>query len=368
MMEQKYLYIKEKIDKNNGKLDEYEKIKKITDYFIQNEIPFETVNIQSMCNKNNVNIVRMRSDNFLKKAINKEKMFLISCYDDKIICLPSIPFFSYKGNVNKSNSLITFDIGKLESDESNDNYVLEIRGNPRNNTDKKYLFISKESKFNPKKFDEYMNFIGFTKNQKTIRDQYFNELTKKPEEFIDYLFKNDFINSKGKLELLKYSKYQNFIIPSIPDNIKNSVLKVNNYLCLCNNINNKDYFCPCGSDINIEYLNENNLTYLHLHHLIPKKFFIKNSNNEVDWDIIHNKINLVPLCMVCHQSIHKMNKNKKLVKKVFDSIIFAYKELNIYDDFVNFLNINTNINIDTLLRFYLNEYIENDDDESKNDE
>jgi len=93
--------------------------------------------------------------------------------------------------------------------------------------------------------------------------------------------------------------------------------------------------------------------YVELHHFIPKDYFIKYCA-QVDWKIVHDPLNLVPLSVEEHHwGIH--SSKPEMVKNVFNKIIKLYKEHHLYDDFIFFLKKNTKLkNIDELLNFYLN--------------
>ncbi|TNK88824.1 hypothetical protein C4M83_05810, partial [Mycoplasmopsis pullorum] len=70
------------------------------------------------------------------------------------------------------------------------------------------------------------------------------------------------------------------------------------------------------------------------------------------WEKIHSKDNVIPLCKLCHQSIH--NKDKNLVTDTFNYIIQMKKEQNDYNSFVQYYKSNKYLSNDNeLLNFYI---------------
>ena len=73
--------------------------------------------------------------------------------------------------------------------------------------------------------------------------------------------------------------------------------------------------------------------------------------DNLDPYLIHNPVNLVPLCMPCHQSIHKKS-NRNLVINTYNYILQTFKNMNLKNDFLDFLK-KCNITEEILLNFYL---------------
>lgn len=77
-----------------------------------------------------------------------------------------------------------------------------------------------------------------------------------------------------------------------------------------------------------------------LHHLLTKEFwksYFDSINKPYDWSLIHNQLNLIPLCPNDHVALHGGN------KMVFDNIMQLLKKKKIYEKFFTYLALNTPI-------------------------
>lgn len=275
--------------------------------------------IQSMSLKSDPYKLRIRQDKFLKLAKSGEFGILLSSYKNSILCFFTKSFTNYKFPDNNGNSFITFSYEELDKkiaiDNSDNVAIKTIKGN--NNP--KYIFYSANiQKFNKEYFDKF-----------------YNEL-------------ENYNLSHYKDEIIE------MFIPQIPNSSKEEIKNYFPSLCALATLSK----CPCGKEIDVDFLERYDLSYRHFHHLLPKKFLIQKMTNEegvLDWGKIHNYLNLIPLCLPCHQLIHKGSKYPELVDDIFNSIISLYKEKEIYDDFSKYL-IDTNTTINELLDFYKNKH------------
>lgn len=307
-----------------------QEIKKLKIYnFIKEKFPNSNIYISyfsSLCNKKVPDKIRLRNDSFLKDAVENKISFLLSGIKIKdyfiVICFCTTSFFGYKFKTDSSNSFIVqnyLDLYKLNyNNQDSINYWTYGKN-------KKYMFYS-----------SYCN------------------------DFNDIIFINEFIN---RLNFSTDNQYKpvvststNIYVPEIPNYIRANVRNIYNDMCALSI--GKTLVCPCGNNINRNFLKKNNLTYTHLHHFIPKSFFISKYNSgdidKLDWNIIHSPHNLVPLCLACHESIHKGKANIKLVKNTFKCIIDSYRYTNRYEHFINFIKNETFlINENEILEFYL---------------
>lgn len=294
--------------------------------FVKGETLF-IVNIQSFSSKKNPTRLRIRSDNFLKLAkekkdggaitgirINGKKYFLF--FWTKY-------FFDYNSDTNNSNSFITFNYYDLINNYAK--YLTDsiIEKNSKINKENKIIFfyVSSEDNFNPELFKSFNKIIN------SIPDSYL------------------------------INKTENIVIPPISEFTKKDIRILHKDLCgLVSEYENKYFDCPCKKDINIDFLKENDLNYTDIHHFAPKKFLVdifRKQKKDINWNIIHDEINLIPLCTPCHTAIHKGKNNTELVTKVFNSIIESYKINNRYEEFIKYLDLNFNLDINDLLNFYL---------------
>lgn len=290
------------------------------------------VSIQSMSNQKNPSHLRIRSDKFLQLAKLKHECLLISSYrnsNGKIthLILSSLWFFNYEKSINSSNSFVTFDFSRLEAFTKYHGLQYKIwRGKV------KYIILSV--------LDDEIDLDEITKVR--IEWKFFQNNP-------DYLIKKDKI-------LESYD-------PVIKDETKSLLLDKHNFSCALNNFNNN--ICRTKIDwIKTKKAIENtNLNLpLDFHHFIPRSFFKNklenntrsesNSKNYLDWEKIHSKDNVIPLCKLCHQSIH--NKDKNLVTDTFNYIIQMKKEQNDYNSFVQYYKSNKYLSNDNeLLNFYI---------------
>lgn len=271
-------------------------------------------NITSMCLKTKPNQIRIRNDKFLACAKEQKLSFLFSGIkinnNNFIFTFISKCFYNYNHSIKSSNSFINFSYEEMIDFISNgDNVIIKNLTKPS-----MYIFyVSDNNDFNETKIINFLNEIE----------------------------KNDF-NPRNPKQLKKFA-------PPIP--IKNKLIARLRYKELCARIIDNN-LCPCGKNINVNYLKENNLNYTDIHHFAPKELMIRKMNDFVNWNIIHETINLIPLCPPCHQSIHKGKNSYNLVKNTFNSIIKCLKITNSLDLFKDFLNKNLKMSLDDLFNFY----------------
>ncbi|MCF0218085.1 MAG: hypothetical protein HUJ42_03550 [Malacoplasma sp.] len=279
--------------------------------------------IQSMSLETNPSQLRIRNDNFLNLAKNKIFGILISGIkiENKTIILVfcTKSFYEYDHSVSSSNSTINFSWDELKNFCFSGDDTIQIKTIKRHNNIKgKYIFYSS-------------NDLNFNKEE---MNKFFYLLD------CNFLNLNDFLNRT----------YSSIISPKIPD-ITRSLIK-NRFNDFCSL---SDSICPCGKNINTDYLRENKITYVDIHHFAPKELLIRTLGEKegfLDWEKIHNEINLIPLCSACHQGIHKGRSNLTLVCNIFDQIKKVYEKQNKLDFFKEFLYANANMELDNLLEFY----------------
>ena len=99
----------------------------------------------------------------------------------------------------------------------------------------------------------------------------------------------------------------------------------------------------------LEKFETTNIRPYHLHHIVTKKYF--KSAEIRDKDIIHNIINLIPLCSLCHKIIH--SKKSENVEELLN-IIFNSYPIERKNEFEEYLKNNTNFNnFENLKKYYL---------------
>lgn len=295
--------------------------------FIKNNLSLDQsniffANIKSMCLENSPEKIRIRNDNFLRCASTGKISYLFSGIkiNNKkfLLFFSSKSFYNYPFSTKSSNSFINFDfhnfINNIISFES-DNIAIV---NNKNKT--KYIFYVSN--------DDYFDSEYFLTFWKEINETNFDPY------------------SSSKIKKLT---------PPIPGNNKKTVRDL--YENFCSLVYEKNqYTCPCGSNINIKKIMKYNLNYTDIHHFAPKEFLINimlEREGILNWNKIHDTINLIPLCSPCHQAIHKGKNNNELVSKVFNSIKNCYILKNRLNDFEKFLN-EINLSLNDLYQFYLN--------------
>lgn len=282
--------------------------------------------ITSMCLETNPEQIRIRNDSFLKQAQNEKDVILISSYKDQnneIIhfILSSYWFFDYSKKVDCSNSFINFNFSDL-------NIYSEFLGlqYKKNNKKVKYIFLTLNDN---NEFSQLFEYVSMSKN---INESF----------------------SKNKFSNIYHSKND----PAIPYLYKKYLYELSNYSCFVHKFNKTKCRMKIDWENTKKSLKGTNLNVpIDFHHFIPRSLFKKqwlNEGEELNWKFIHSKINLIPLCQICHQSIH--NSDKKLSKETFENIINSLKNENLYEQFLTYLK-STNFlnNIDDLLNFYINE-------------
>ncbi|QGZ97786.1 hypothetical protein GE118_03145 [Mycoplasma sp. NEAQ87857] len=298
---------------------------KLLENKIYKEEDYYTANITSMCLKTNPTSVRIRSDKFLKSCIeNKDLKFLVSSFignENEMIhyIVSSHWFIDYNKQVDKSNSFIHFDVHDLKtfSYEPGFHYK-KLKGK---NVTKFVFLIVKDKEFNIEQLFDYFN-LSTNWNRST-----------------SYLIKD----SRND--------------PQIPDGIRKFLYNKFNNSCAIHYLDKEKCRTKIDWQKTKEALKGTNLnTPLDFHHFIPRSKFknewFNNNLDELDWKIIHNIINVVPLCQICHQSIH--NRDKKLVKDTFYNIIQTFDNTNMLEAFKEYLKDTKVINsIDELLEYYL---------------
>lgn len=295
---------------------------------LEKKVNLFIANVQSMCVEKNPDAFRIRNDKFLKLA--KEKKFGILLSGLKInetkfiLCFFTKSFRGYPFSNNSSNSFINFTKKDLESKIISfqfDNISIK-NGEKKSKKLTKYIFyVVNCDKFDVNKFNLFWDEIN-------------------------------------KLEFDPYSSNCiKFFVPPIPEESKIKSRELfSNFCALATE--NGNFSCPCGKNIDVNFLKVNKLNYTDIHHFVPKELLIRTMNESIgflDWNEIHDDINLIPLCSPCHQAIHKKNtKYAELIKNTFDSIINCYKAKNKYEKFLVYLKNNANMNIEDLFNFYCN--------------
>lgn len=279
-------------------------------------------NIQSMSNKNNPTKLRIRNDKFLRLVSkgNGECCLIsgIKINDlDVILIFFGYSFIGYNFSTKSSNSFIIFDYDDLVNKFKSKNNSVQTK----NNHDKtKYMFYVTCIKEND-------NFYKFDKKM--------------------FLFFFDSIKEIN-FDFYKYQKSTN-LDQDIPKINREVVNKVYSNLCSIYKTNGFK-FCNCVNWKEIEKSGNYNPD---IHHFVPKNYF-KNKIGLVDWGMIHNPINLIPLCSFCHKKIHSSKKNISIIKEVFYNIVDSYKKYDRFFEFNDFLKQNTNFeSIEDLFNFYI---------------
>ena len=282
--------------------------------------------IESFCNEKTPSRVRIRSDRFLKKVKNGNfdclLVSIIRHLNNKYYYIfLGKSFEGYCFKTNGSNSFLTFEFNELFPDYEKFDIGLrmkEIYKKGGKYITKYFYYLSKYVLSDNYEVDDLISFCKVV--TKASLDPY-----KLPSN----LGKNiSAIDRKKILEL-----YPLRCICSIGDN-----------LCVNKSID-WDYF---------EKNPSNNL--LHLHHFIPKEHFKKEYRNEseLNWKIINNYLNLIPLCSSCHDCIHKGSQNE--IEKIINKIFEVQKKIGIYNQFIEFLIENKfyiKINVDQIIEYYL---------------
>lgn len=133
---------------------------------------------------------------------------------------------------------------------------------------------------------------------------------------------------------------------NIPGSITNQIDKIYSNKCILSNEKCKGYIDWFKA---IQYKNNSGIKYVTYHHLIPVNYFIKNiSDDFINWNIINDLNNIIPLCHICHIIIHnKKDEIKKMLEEIFNIVeqknqfneylikLGLTKEKIINDDFIN---------------------------------
>ena len=292
-------------------------------------------NITSMNNKSYPNRVRIRNDAFLKNSINKKNTLLfvpIKWIDNNVyhIIISSYWFKNYLYKCNGSNSFINFEYSILQKCIKNNGMYYRNVSLKNSDSDIKYAFL-------------------------LLNDKEVN---------IDIMIEKYILFSKiysrkniSKILANNVEDLSSTMDPPIPKDTREELYLFSNNSCIIHKYN-KDH---CRTKINWKatkeaVINTNLHVPLDFHHFVTKKIFkdawLKKKIN-LDWTVIHSKINLIPLCQICHNSIH--NKSKELVKQTFNNIINSMKHENVLEEFKSYLLECKIFNsIEDLLKWYLN--------------
>lgn len=289
-------------------------------------------NLTSMCLQTNPSGIRIRNDSFL--GISAENGHRSNCYlvaglkdenDIKFFIFSSKSFYGYKFSTTSSNSFIHFNSEQLETFV---NYpgiqYKKIKAKKLDDIDVlKYSFITlSENSFNKDIFIESLNHVENTTN---------------------FSYYDKFMGT-----------VRNFSDPQVPTSTKLSLLNNYNYSCVSNNVSVDSCRMKIDWKRTKKALENTNLNLpLDFHHLVPRKYFKNNFNDFLDWKIVHDEINVYPLCQICHNSIHSSNEflSSDIIDNIFCSLSIEKKE-----KFVKYLNDNTIFkNIDDLKDYYRNE-------------
>ncbi|MBN0919343.1 ATP-binding cassette domain-containing protein [[Mycoplasma] gypis] len=279
----------------------------------ENNIKYLRANVTSLSLKTQPNRVRIRSDAFLKSAVNEgtKDLFLVSSYkninkDITHIILLSNWFLKYSHSLGSSNSFLNFNYEDLEMFSQYSGFQYK--------------------NFQTKNSPETNKFIFLTLNDKDFSEELFYNYKSSSEKIFDDLLLNFSESSQTKKS-----------DPSIPLWVKEKLLRDFNFSCAIHSVNPNN----CRTSMNWQKTRENlkgtNLNVpVDFHHFVPRSFFKKEFYNSdksqiLDWNKIHNLINVIPLCQICHQSIH--NSDKELQKQTFNLIIDTYKTKNNIEKF-----------------------------------
>lgn len=310
---------------------EYLKSTMIYDHLLKHypHAPVYFAKITSMCLSSHPSSIRIRNDKWIADVKDRTLSFLLVGYTDKsnniVLCFCSCAIAEYKFSTESSNSIIRQDYDDLEHllywDEDTINYWSYKKT--------KYSFyVTQNDNFDSHLFDHQFMFKSFG---------------------IFSSYNDENINSEVK----------EIHIPALPAELKRKVRDKFNNMCMLSTVTDNGVIqCPCGNHIDVQYLKENGLTYTHLHHFVPKKLFINQYQesrlHHLDWYEVHSEINLVPLCLACHESIHKGGGQKALVTKTFNNVIENFKQTNQYESFLNYLVQKCHLKgEEELLAFYL---------------
>lgn len=269
-------------------------------------------NVQSMAMSKEPTLLRIRSDNFLKNVIEGNKCIcLISGIrvlgEDLYLVFFGKSFIGYNHKIDCSNSFITFYRDELDKFTNAENSFQTKNISKKGS---KYIFYT-STKFESTKLVEFIKMI-------------------------------DDIQLNGYKETnVKYD-------PNIPSKNRDEVEDIYEHQCQIYYNNPQECKGACDwKDIRIKGLKKP----YDLHHVVTKEWF-KDQNGIIDWNIVHDPINLVPLCRFCHGLIH--SSDKSLSEKTYKAIIDGFKKSNRYDDFILYLKDNTSFNNDKdLLNLYL---------------
>ncbi|VEU76160.1 hypothetical protein [Mycoplasmopsis columboralis] len=289
-------------------------------------------NITSMCLKTHPNAVRIRNDKFLKFSSEngyKNNSYLVAGVkednDLKFFIFSSKSFYGYNFSTNSSNSFIHFDLQQFETFV---NYpgiqYKKIKSKKLDDMDiLKYSFIT----LSDKSFDKDSFITSLNHVENTTNFSYYDKF---------------------------FGLVKNISDPQIPNVTKISLLEYYDHSCVSNHISEESCRMKIDWKRTKEALENTNLNLpLDFHHLVPRKYFKNNFNDFLDWKIVHDEINIYPLCQICHNSIHSNNQslNSDIIDNIFSSLSIEKKE-----KFVKYLNNNTVFkNIDDLKDYYRNE-------------
>jgi hypothetical protein len=84
------------------------------------------------------------------------------------------------------------------------------------------------------------------------------------------------------------------------------------------------------------------------HHIVPKNWFY--SQNITDTQIVNNINNLILLCNPCHDKQTDRNINTR--RMYFNYLLDSLRQLNYYDDFLQYLNDDVHLTLPLLERIY----------------
>ncbi|MGZ9755495.1 hypothetical protein ACXYRQ_00425 [Mycoplasma sp. 394] len=294
------------------------------------------IHFTSFCNIYQPNKIRLRNDSFLDDVINKKDSILVAGYrenKDVYLVFMSKSFFGYNKQVSVSNSFILMEYSDLKNKilPLNSDVILPYWIKKNKQSKIKYLYYVTSNDFDEEIFDNF---------KETVNKMNFNPYSENIE------IQNSLINKGPKIN-------------------QNEVLKIRsfwNYKCALIS-SNYDYKCPLGENIDIDKLNNYGLSYVDIHHIVPKWYFIKYFKDKgeiIDWNMIHSSTNLIPLCAACHTGIHKGSSKESIKKELSFKIINSlYNNLfnkNIQSDFDSFIIKNTDIKeIKKLFEIYTDE-------------
>lgn len=153
---------------------------------------------------------------------------------------------------------------------------------------------------------------------------------------------NQYFEDYKNIELNAYKDCKNKL-PSIPSETRKYL--DNFYEQMCSFVKIK----KCESNIDYEIYKKRSYRPYEYHHIVPKEWFQKQYKNP-PIEVMHNRINLIPLCEVCHNDMR--SKNKDIKGRSFKNVINLYRHIKKFDSFCEFLTEQCHITLNILALMY----------------